>query len=103
MPLTDPATWSPSRLLVAVDDEFGGRPVEFVLAETLDGLYTPYALRVPEGSGPYPFVFVAYGNGGGGMAWLRDRSRRYRYVTDRLREAGYAWPWARSRPDAELG
>jgi dienelactone hydrolase len=103
MPLSDPATWPPSRLRVGVDDELGGPPVEFVLAETLDGLYTPYALRVPEGAGPYPFVFIAYGNGGGGMAWLRDRSRRYRHVTDRLLEAGYACAWTRYRTEVELG
>ncbi|HYJ67808.1 MAG TPA: hypothetical protein VEX15_09105 [Nocardioidaceae bacterium] len=102
MPLTDPASWSPSRLRVGIDD-LGGRAVEYVLAETLDGLYTPYALRVPEGSGPHPFVFIAYGNGGGGMAWLRDRSRRYRYVTDRLLEAGYACAWTRYRTEVELG
>ncbi|HST64323.1 MAG TPA: hypothetical protein VLM05_03955, partial [Mycobacteriales bacterium] len=41
-------------------------PVQYRLASTLDGLYTPYALRVPAGPGPHPFVFLAYGNGGGG-------------------------------------
>jgi hypothetical protein len=66
------------------------RPVHYVLAETLDGLYTPYALRLPDGPGPHPFVLIAYGNGGGGMAWLRDRAHRFRHVTDVLLDAGYA-------------
>ena len=52
------------------------RPAHYFLAETLDGLYTPYALQRPPGPGPHPFVFLAYGNGGGGMDWLRDRVHR---------------------------
>ena len=78
-------------------------PAELLLAETLDGLYTPYALRVPTGPGPHPFVFVAYGNGGGGLTWLRDRVHRFRHVTDVLLEAGYACAWARYRTEVELG
>ena len=76
---------------------------DYHLAETLDGLYTPYALRMPPGDGPHPFVFVAYGNGGGGLAWLRDRVHRFRYVTDVLLAAGYACAWARYRTEVELG
>ncbi|WP_433379683.1 alpha/beta hydrolase family protein [Actinoplanes sp. CA-142083] len=76
---------------------------DYYLAETLDGLYTPYALRMPPGDGPHPFVFVAYGNGGGGMEWLRDRVHRFRHVTDVLIEAGYACAWARYRTEVELG
>ncbi|MFI5894122.1 alpha/beta hydrolase family protein [Actinoplanes sp. NPDC051513] len=76
---------------------------DYFLAETLDGLYTPYALRMPAGDGPHPFVFVAYGNGGGGMEWLRDRVHRFRYITDVLLEAGYACAWARYRTEVELG
>jgi hypothetical protein len=79
------------------------RPVHYVLAETLDGLYTPYALRLPDGPGPHPFVLIAYGNGGGGMAWLRDRAHRFRHVTDVLLDAGYACAWTRYRTEVELG
>jgi len=79
------------------------RPVHYVLAETLDGLYTPYALRLPDGPGPHPFVLIAYGNGGGGMEWLRDRAHRFRYVTDVLLDAGYACAWTRYRTEVELG
>jgi dienelactone hydrolase len=78
-------------------------PVHYLLAETLDGLYTPYALRLPLGAGPHPFVLLAYGNGGGGMAWLHDRAHRFRHVTDVLLEAGYACAWVRYRTEVELG
>jgi dienelactone hydrolase len=80
-----------------------GAPAHYFLAETLDGLYTPYALRLPDGAGPHPFVFVAYGNGGGGFDWLHDRVHRFRHVTDVLLEAGYACAWSRYRTEVELG
>jgi dienelactone hydrolase len=79
------------------------RPAHYFLAETLDGLYTPYALRLPDGPGPHPFVVIAYGNGGGGMEWLRDRVHRFRHVTDVLLDAGYACGWSRYRTEVELG
>jgi dienelactone hydrolase len=79
------------------------RPARYFLAETLDGLYAPYALRLPDGDGPHPFVFVAYGNGGGGFQWLRDRVHRFRHVTDVLLDAGYACAWSRYRTEVELG
>lgn len=78
-------------------------PADYLLAETLDGLYTPYALRLPAGDGPHPFVLIAYGNGGGGIDWLRDRVHRFRHVTDVLLAAGYACAWARYRTEVELG
>jgi hypothetical protein len=78
-------------------------PAHYLLAETLDGLYTPYALRLPDGDGPHPFVFIAYGNGGGGMDWLRDRVHRFRHITDVLLDAGYACAWSRYRTEVELG
>jgi dienelactone hydrolase len=79
------------------------RPVEYHLAETMDGLYAPYTIRTPDDTGEFPFVFIGSGNGGGGLAWLRNRVRRFRYVTDRLLEAGYACGWARYRTEVELG
>jgi hypothetical protein len=78
-------------------------PVQYRLASTLDGLYTPYALRLPPGTGPFPFVFLAYGNGGGGLDWLRDRVAHFPYVTERLLAAGYACAWGRYRSEVELG
>jgi dienelactone hydrolase len=79
------------------------RPAHYFLAETLDGLYAPYALRLPDADGPHPFVIIAYGNGGGGMAWLRERVHRFRHVTDVLLDAGYACAWSRYRTEVELG
>jgi len=89
---------------VLVEDLPGSdRSVHYLMAETLDGLYAPYALRLPDGPGPHPFVLVAYGNGGGGLAWLRDRVHRFRHVTDVLLDAGYACAWVRYRTEVELG
>jgi dienelactone hydrolase len=79
------------------------RPAHYFLAETLDGLYTPYALRLPDGPGPHPFVVLALINGGGGMALLRDRVHRLRHVTDVLLDAGYACAWSSYRTEVELG
>jgi dienelactone hydrolase len=78
-------------------------PVQYRLASTMDGLYTPYALQTPDGDGPHPFVFLAYGNGGGGLDWLRDRVEHYPYVVERLLAAGYACAWGRYRSEVELG
>lgn len=79
------------------------RPVSYFLAQTMDGLYTPYALRTPADEGSFPFVFLAYGNGGGGLDWLRERVRTHGYVMERLLDAGYACAWGRYRTEVELG
>jgi dienelactone hydrolase len=92
--------WNPVRVEPLPGSE---SPAFYYLAETLDGLYTPYALRLPAGDGPHPFVFVAYGNGGGGMDWLHDRVHRFRRITDVLLDAGYACAWGRYRTEVELG
>ncbi|WP_395107688.1 alpha/beta hydrolase family protein [Actinomadura sp. SCN-SB] len=98
-----PAHWPVGRPAAVERVEGSAVPVRYYLAETLDGLYTPYALRTPPGPGPHPFVFLAYGNGGGGLEWLRDRVHNYAYITERLLEAGYACAWARYRAEVELG
>jgi dienelactone hydrolase len=96
--------WKSGADAVLVEEVAGSdRPAHYYLAETFDGLYAPYALRVPDGRGPHPFVYVAYGNGGGGMAWLRDRVHRFRHITDVLLDAGYACAWSRYRTEVELG
>jgi hypothetical protein len=79
------------------------RPVRYLLAETMDGLYTPYALRTPSDTGRHPFVFLAYGNGGGGLDWLRSRVRSHGHIMERLLAAGYACAWGRYRSEVELG
>jgi dienelactone hydrolase len=96
--------WTTSHQPVLVDPVAGSHgPAHYFLAETLDGLYAPYAVRFPEGAGPHPFVLIAYGNGGGGMEWLRDRVHRFQHVTDVLLDAGYACGWCRYRTEVELG
>ena len=96
--------WRSPADAVLVEEVVGSdRPAHYFLAETLDGLYTPYSVRFPDGAGPHPFVLIAYGNGGGGMEWLRDRVHRFRHVTDVLLDAGYACGWCRYRTEVELG
>jgi hypothetical protein len=79
------------------------RPINYFLAPTMDGLYTPYALKTPSDDGLFPFVFLAYGNGGGGLDWLRDRVRTHAYIMDKFLAAGYACAWGRYRSEVELG
>jgi hypothetical protein len=80
------------------------RPVSYQLAQTWDGLYVPYALRVPsQDATGFPFVFLAYGNGGGGLEWLRGRVATHGYIMERLLDAGYACAWGRYRTEVELG
>ena len=83
--------------------EGSSRPAQIHLAPTLDGLYTPYALRTPADEGTFPFVFLAYGNGGGGIGWLRRRLRTHGHIMERLLRAGYACAWGRYRTEVELG
>ena len=93
-----------TQLPVKVIDVVGSAvPAEYFLARTMDGLYVPYVLRVPPGTGPFPFVFLAYGNGGVGFEWLEDRIERFGYIMDRLLDAGYACAWGRYRAEVELG
>jgi hypothetical protein len=79
------------------------RPVEYFLAETIDGLYVPYALRTPADTGKFPFVFLGYGNGGMGFKWLQDRVRNFGYIMEKFLQAGYACAWGRYRSEVELG
>ena len=79
------------------------RPVSYHLAETRDGLYVPYALRLPsQDATGFPFVFLAYGNGGGGLEWLRERVATHGYIMERLLDAGYACAWGRYRARSSL-
>lgn len=96
----------PAPTFAAITEPVPGssRPVHYCLAETWDGLYVPYALRLPSPEATnLPFVFLAYGNGGGGLQWLRDRVATYGYIMERLLDAGYACAWGRYRTEVELG
>jgi hypothetical protein len=101
--------WSgivPASSYPAITEPVAGssRPVTYHLAETRDGLYVPYALRLPsEDATGLPFVFLAYGNGGGGLDWLRARVKTHGYVMERLLDAGYACARGRYRTEVELG
>lgn len=89
--------------LLVLPVEGSARPAEIHLAPTLDGLFTPYALRTPADEGVFPFVFLAYGNGGGGVPWLESRLRTHGHIMERLLAAGYACAWGRYRTEVELG
>ena len=95
--------FDPHRPLSSARIPGSSRPVEYFLAETLDGIYTPYALRTPADEGTFPFIFLAYGNGGGGLEWLEDRMRNFAYITEKFLAAGYACAWGRYRAEVELG
>jgi hypothetical protein len=72
---------APSYSAITEPVEGSSRPVTYQLAQTWDGLYVPYALRLPsEGATGAPFVFLAYGTGGGGLDWLRGLVVRQRPV-----------------------
>jgi dienelactone hydrolase len=80
-----------------------GRPVEFRLVPTWDGLYAPIASCLPAGDGPHAVVVLAYGNGGGGLPWVRDAARDRDLVVEQLLAAGYGAVWIDYRTEVELG
>jgi dipeptidyl aminopeptidase/acylaminoacyl peptidase len=88
---------------VVLTEVVEGKTFHLMYIPTWDGLYTPIALRKPEGDGPFPIVLLASGNGGEGMPWLRDAIRNRAWTMDRLVEAGYACAWLRYRTEVELG
>jgi hypothetical protein len=95
--------WDTSEPLFTEPVDGSTRPAAYYLAESRDGLYLPYALRTPDGAGPFPFVFLGYGNGGGGIGWLRRWVHERPYITERLLAAGYACGWGRYRTEVDLG
>jgi dienelactone hydrolase len=78
--------------------EIGVR-IQFV--ETIDGLYTPIGLRVPDGPGPFPLVLFASGNGGGGVAMIRDLTQDRSWTQEQFLAAGYAVAWTRYRAEVD--
>jgi hypothetical protein len=100
---TDLEKIDPENVVIIEPVEGSAFPVHYTYVETLDGLYAPIGLRVPEGDGPFPIVLLASGNGGGGMAWVRDAVQNRGLIMERLLEAGYATAWLRYRAEVELG
>jgi dienelactone hydrolase len=76
-------------------------PVRIRFVETLDGLYAPIGLRVPDGHGPVPIVLFASGNGGGGVEVIRDATQNRSWTQERFLAAGYAVAWLRYRAEVD--
>jgi len=76
-------------------------PVRLMLVETIDGLYAPIGLRLPEGKGPFPLVLFASGNGGGGLAWVRAATQNRSWTQEQFLAAGYAVAWTRYRAEVD--
>lgn len=92
----------PTRVVITEAVEGSDIPVHYAYVETIDGLYTPIAIRKPAGAGPFPMVLFASGNGGGGMAWLRDATTNRSWTQEQFVAAGYAVAWMRYRAEVEL-
>ena len=83
--------------------EINGHETYLIYIETMDGLYTPIGLELPDGEGPFPVVLLASGNGGEGMKWVLENTKTRRYTIDKLLEQGFACGWIRYRTEVELG
>ena len=83
--------------------ELDGHKTYLIYIETMDGLYTPIGLELPDGEGPFPVVLLASGNGGEGMKWVLENTKTRRYTIDKLLEQGFACGWIRYRTEVELG
>ncbi len=86
-----------------IEKSINGHKTYLIYTETIDGLYTPIGLELPEGDGPFPVVLLASGNGGEGMKWVEEYTKNRRYTINRLLEQGYACGWIRYRTEVELG
>ncbi|MDC0394707.1 hypothetical protein OAM77_02550 [Alphaproteobacteria bacterium] len=86
-----------------IEKNINGHKTYLIYTETIDGLYTPIGLELPEGDGPFPVVLLASGNGGEGMKWVEEYTKNRRYTINRLLEQGYACGWIRYRTEVELG
>jgi dienelactone hydrolase len=82
------------------DSEF---PVEIMLVDTKDGLYTAIGLRKPAGPGPFPIVLFTSGNGGGGIDYIRNFTQNASWTQEEFLRAGYAVAWLRYRTEVQLG
>ena len=75
----------------------------YLMIETLDGLYTPLGIKIPETKGPHPLILLASGNGGEGMSWIEEYMENYSYTLNKFVENGFACAWIRYRTEVELG
>jgi dienelactone hydrolase len=86
---------------ITIPVEGSALPVRLTFVETVDGLYAPIGLRVPEGPGPFPLVLFASGNGGGGMALIREFTDNRSWTQEEFLKAGYAVAWTRYRAEVD--
>lgn len=86
-----------------ITENIDGHKTHLIYVETMDGLYSPMGLELPEGNGPFPVILLASGNGGEGMNWVIENSKNRRYTIDKFLEQGYACGWLRYRTEVELG
>ena len=86
-----------------IKTDIDGHITYLILIETMDGLYTPIGLELPDGEGPFPVVLLASGNGGEGMKWIEENTKNRRFTITKLLEQGYACGWIRYRTEVELG
>ena len=86
-----------------ITENINGHKTHLIYVETMDGLYTPMGLELPEGNGPFPVILLASGNGGEGMNWVIENSKNRRYTIDKFLQQGYACGWLRYRTEVELG
>ena len=86
-----------------ITENIDGHKTHLIYVETMDGLYTPMGLELPEGNGPFPVILLASGNGGEGMNWVIENSKNRRYTIDKFLQQGYACGWLRYRTEVELG
>ena len=83
--------------------EIDSHKTYLIYVETIDGLYTPVGLELPDGEGPFPVVLLASGNGGEGMKWVLENTKNRRFTIDKLLDQGFACGWIRYRTEVELG
>jgi dienelactone hydrolase len=88
---------------LVITKNINGHEIHLIYVETMDGLYTPLGLELPEGNGPFPVILLASGNGGEGMNWVIENSKNRRYTINKFLEQGYACGWIRYRTEVELG
>ena len=68
--------------------EIDSHKTYLIYVETIDGLYTPVGLELPDGEGPFPVL---------------ENTKNRRFTIDKLLEQGFACGWIRYRTEVELG
>ena len=86
-----------------IKTDIDGHITYLILIETMDGLYTPIGLELPDGEGPFPVVLLASGNGGEGMKWIEENTKNRRFTINKLLEQGYACGWIVTEQRLNLG